>query len=138
MVSSMPPRAMTSPGQCSLAGYRQVVAIHQQIGDDPATLGIAISGTNNPAGSGLGPDPRLDPISGEVIVVDVEGMRCPDCPLALSTSLLFLPGVQRVMVDFDACEARVTIDPPNSISPDMLVAAIERSGFSATLRDENE
>ncbi|MEE9534341.1 MAG: heavy metal-associated domain-containing protein [Acidimicrobiia bacterium] len=124
-------------GQCSLAGYRKIVAIHQQIGDDPSSLGIAIWGTNNPADSPLGRDPRLGPISGEVIVLDVEGMRCPDCPSNISGSLLFLPGVQRVMVDFDAREAHVTIDPPNSISPEMLIAAIERSGFSATLRDEN-
>ena len=124
-------------GQCSLAGYRQVVAIHEQIADDPSRLGILISGTNNPADSRLGPDPWLGPISGEVIVLDVEGMRCPDCPLNISMSLMFLPGVERVMVDFDARIARVTIDPPNSISPEMLIAAIERSGFSATLRDEN-
>ena len=71
-------------------------------------------------------------------MLDIEGMRCPDCPSKLAMSVLYLPGVQRVMVDFDAREARVTIDPPNSISPDMLVAAIGRSGFSATLRDENE
>ncbi len=41
------------------------------------------------------------------------------------------------MVDFDAREARATIDPPNSINPERLIAAIEQSGFSATLRDEN-
>ncbi len=125
-------------GQCSLAGYRQIVAIHQQIGDDPPTLGLAIMGTNNPADSPLPPDPRLGPIGGEVIVLDVEGMRCPDCPTKLAMSLLFLPGVERVMVDFDAREARVTIDPPNSISPEMLIASIERSGFSALRRAADE
>ena len=126
-------------GQCSLAGYRQIVAIHQQIGDDPSRLGIAIAGTNNPTDSPipLDSDPRLGPISGEVVVLDVQGMRCPDCPSKLAMSVLFLPGVERVMVDFDAREAHVTIDPPNSISPEMLIAAIELSGFSATLRDEN-
>ncbi len=93
-------------------------------------------GTNNPADSPLGPDPRLGPISGEVIVLHVEGMRCPDCPSKLAMSLLFLPGVERVMVDFDAREVRVTVDPPNSISPDVLIATIERAAFSATLRDE--
>jgi len=51
--------------------------------------------------------------------------------------MLFLPGVQRVQVDFDAGEARVTIDPPNRTSPETLIAAIEQSGFSAALRDEN-
>lgn len=121
-------------GQCSLAGYRRIVAIHQQIGDDPSTPGFAIKGTNNPANFPLRPDPLLGPISGEVIELDVEGMRCPDCPTKLAMSLLLLPGVERVMVDFDAREARVTIDPPNSISPQMLIAAIEQSGFSATLR----
>ena len=124
-------------GQCSLAGYRHIVAIHQQIGNDPSRPGFAIAGTNNAADSRFGDDPRLGAISGEVIVLNVEGMRCPDCPLALSTSLLFLPGVQQVRVDFDARQASVTIDPPNSISPEMLIAAAERSGFSATLRGEN-
>ncbi len=52
-------------------------------------------------------------------------------------SVLFLPGVERVMVDFDPGEARVTIDPPNSISPETLIASIEQSGFSATLHEEN-
>ncbi len=124
-------------GQCSLAGYRQIVAIRQQIGEDPSTLGVAIMGTNNPADSPLGPDPWLDAISGEVIVLHVRGMRCPDCPSKLAMSLLFLAGVERVMVDFDAREARVTIDPPNSVSSETLIASIEQSGFSATLRDEN-
>ena len=94
-------------------------------------------GTNNPADSPLGPDPWLDAISGEEIVLDVQGMRCPDCPSKVAMSLLFLAGVERVMVDFDLGEARVTIDPPNSVSPETLIASIERSGFSATLRDEN-
>ncbi len=79
----------------------------------------------------------LDPISGQEIVLDVQGMCCPDCPSKLALSVLFLPGVERVMVDFDPGEARVTIDPPNSVSPETLIASIEQSGFSATLRDEN-
>ncbi|MCH8006992.1 MAG: heavy-metal-associated domain-containing protein [Planctomycetes bacterium] len=124
-------------GQCSIAGFRQIVAIPQQIGDDPSALGFLIAGTNNPADSPLDLDPRLGPISGEVIVLDVEGMRCPDCPSKLAMSVLYLPGVERVTIDFDAAEARVTIDPTNSTSPEMLIAAIEQSGFSATLRNEN-
>ncbi|MEE9131884.1 MAG: heavy metal-associated domain-containing protein [Phycisphaerales bacterium] len=70
-------------------------------------------------------------------MLDIEGMRCPGCPSELAGSVMYLPGVERVTVDFDAREARVTIDPPNSTSPEMLIAAIEQSGFSATLRDEN-
>ena len=64
-------------------------------------------------------------------------MRCPNCPSKLAMSILLLPGVKRVLVDFDAREARATIDPPNSTKPEMLIAAIEQSGFSATLRHEN-
>ncbi len=123
-------------GQCSVAGFQHIVAIPQQIGDDPSALGFLIAGTNQ-GNSPLGSDPRLDPISGQVIVLDVQGMRCPDCPSKLAMSVLFLPGVKRVMVDFNPGEARVTIDPPNSISPETLIASIEQSGFSATLRDEN-
>ena len=126
-------------GQCSLAGYRQIVAMRQQIGDDPAVLGFSIAGTNNPIDSPI-PfdfDPRLRAIRGEVIVLDVEGMRCPDCPTKLALSVLYLEGVQLVMVDFDTGEAHVTIDPPNSISQETLIAAIEQSGFSATLHDKN-
>ncbi len=126
-------------GQCSLGGFRQIVAVRQQIGDDPSVLGVGIAGTNDPIDSPipLDFDPRLGTISGEVIVLDVEGLRCPDCPSKLALSMLYLPGVQRVTVDFDVHEARVTIDPPNSISPEMLIAAVEQSGFSATLRNEN-
>ncbi len=124
-------------GQCSIAGFRHIVAVRQQVGDDPSALGFLIAGTNNQGNSPLGSDPRLDPISGQVIVLDVQGMCCPDCPSKLAMSVLFLPGVERVMVDFDPGQARVTIDPPNSISPETLIASIEQSGFSATLRDEN-
>jgi copper chaperone CopZ len=69
-----------------------------------------------------------------VIALDIKGMRCPDCAQKLSMSLLFLSGsdARRVVVDFDAGKARVTIDPPNSISPEMLIESIERCGFSAT------
>ncbi len=125
-------------GQCSLGGFRQIVAVRQQIGDDPSALGVGIVGTNNPIDSPIPIefDPRLGIISGDVIVFDVQGMRCPDCPSKLALSMLYLPGVKRVLVDFDEREARVTIDPPNSTSPETLIAAIEQSGFSATLRDE--
>ena len=85
----------------------------------------------------MGRDPRLGPISGEVIVLDVQGMRCPDCPSKLALSMLFLPGVKRVSVDFDAREASVTIDSSSSTSPEMLIAAIEQFGFSATVREAN-
>ena len=126
-------------GQCSLAGYRQIVAIRQQIGNDPATLGFAIAGTNDPVNSPIpvDTDPLLGVISGEVIVLDVEGMHCPDCPTKLAASVLYLPGVRRVMVDFDLREAHVTIDPPKSTNYEALIAAIKQSGFSATLRDVN-
>ncbi len=124
-------------GQCSIAGFRNIVAIRQQIGDDPAALGFLVSGTNNQGNFPLGSDPRLDPISGQVIVLDVQGMCCPDCPSKLALSVLYLAGVERVMVDFDLGEARVTIDPPNSVSPETLIASIQQSGFSATLSDEN-
>ncbi|MCH7700154.1 MAG: heavy-metal-associated domain-containing protein [Planctomycetes bacterium] len=125
-----------SLGQCTLAGYRKIVATRQQIPGFPGAVGFGISGTNNPAVSLLDLDPRLGPISGEVIVLDIEGMRCPDCPTKLALSVLYLPGVERVMVDFDASEARVAIDPASSVKPKVLIAAIEQSGFSATRRGE--
>ncbi len=123
-------------GQCSIAGFRHIVAMREQIGDDPAAMGFLVAGSNT-IDSPMGRDPRLGPISGDVIVLDVQGMRCPDCPSKLALAMLYLPGVKRVLVDFDEREASVTIDPPNSTSPETLIAAIERSGFSATLRDEN-
>ncbi len=125
-----------SLGQCTLAGYRKIVATRQQIPGYPAAVGFGISGTNNPAVSVLDLDPRLGPISGKVIVLDIEGMRCPDCPTKLAVSVLYLPGVERVMVDFDASEARVAIDPASSVKPEVLIEAIEQSGFSATRRGE--
>ena len=70
-------------------------------------------------------------------MLDIEGMHCPDCPTKLALSVLYLDGVQLVMVDFDVSEAHVTIDPSIRTSPETLIAAIEQSGFSATLRDED-
>lgn len=122
-------------GQCSLAGYRRIVAIPQLIDGDPPVLGFAISGTNNVDNAALLGDPLLRDIRGEVIVLDVEGMQCPDCPTRIVGSVLVQPGVKRVMVDYDAQEVQVTIDPPNSISREALVAAIEQSGFTATIRE---
>ena len=122
-------------GQCSLGGFRHIVAVRQQTGADPSGMGFLVGGTNNQDTSALGSDPRLDTISGQVIVLDIQGMCCPDCPTKLAMSVLYLPGVQRVVVDFDQGQARVTIDPPNSIRPEELIALIEQSGFSATLRD---
>ena len=119
-------------GQCATGGFRYIVAIQQQFGDDPSARGVHISGTNNPDGMPLGAAPQAGPLSGEVVVLSVTGMRCPDCPSKLAMSLLFLPGVKRVSVDFDGQEARVTIDPPKSTSPKTLIAAIGQSGFSAT------
>ena len=124
-------------GQCSLGGFRRIVAVHGPIGDDRSVVGFSIAGTNNPGDSPFDSDPRLGPINGEVIVLDVEGMRCPNCPSKLALSVMLLPGVKRVMVDFDAREARATIDPPKSTSPEVMIAAIKRSGFSATLQVEH-
>ena len=80
--------------------------------------------------------PGTGPISGEVIVLDIEGMRCPDCARNLSLSFMLFSGVKRAMVDFNASEAHVTIDPPNSVRPEMLIESIERSGFSASMDDQ--
>ena len=71
------------------------------------------------------------------IVLDVECVRCPDCPSKFAMLLLFMPGVQRVMVEFDAREASVTIDSPININSEMLIVAIARSGVSAALCDNN-
>jgi len=125
-----------SLGQCTLAGYRKIVATRQQIPGIPAAVGVGISGTNDPTVSLLDLDPRLGAINGEILAFDIKGMRCPDCPTKLALSVLYHPGVEWVMVDFDASEARVAIDPAGSVKPKVLIAAIEQSGFSATRRSE--
>ena len=70
-----------------------------------------------------------------VVVLDVAGMTCPDCPFNAAMGALFLEGVERIEVDFDAKRACVVVNPPGTVSDKQLIAAIRQRGYEASLID---
>ncbi len=79
--------AVTQCDECAKAG-----TLSQRI---PAGSRQSVfTSSKQPPGSDT---PRNGPISGEVIVLDIEGMRCPDCARKLSMSFMFFTGVKRAL-----------------------------------------
>ena len=76
----------------------------------------------------------MDTKSG-VVVLDVAGMTCPDCPFTAAVGVLVLDGVERIEVDLDAGRACVVVDPPGAVSHEQLIATVRQSGYDATVVD---
>ena len=66
-----------------------------------------------------------------VVVLDVAGMTCPDCPFSVAMGMFFLEGVNRVEVDADTKRACVVIDPQGTVNDKHLIAAIRQRGYEA-------
>ena len=70
--------------------------------------------------------------AGEPILVDVTGMTCAACAARIEKVLGRLPGVERATVNL-ALETAEIAAP--GVETTALVAAIERAGFGAQVRD---
>ena len=61
----------------------------------------------------------------------IEGMGCDGCVGAVRQALEAVPGVVRADVDLDRATAAVATSAP--VDPSVLVAAVDRAGYGATV-----
>ena len=83
-------------------------------------------------------------IDGEAAAVDdavvskvnltVDGMTCGGCAVTVEQALLKVPGVIAVSVSYEEGRAVVTLDSANPASTNNLIAAVNWTGYTATLR----
>ncbi len=118
--------ASGSIGQCSRAGWRYLV-LSKSAGEGGAMMYRAEGRPARPATATC-----METKPG-VVVLDVAGMSCPDCPFTLAGGVLFLDGVERVEVDADAKRACVVVDPPGTVSPEQLIECIRQRGYEASV-----
>ena len=109
-------------GQCRLAGWHRVVARRAPPDSGERTGQFTIGGY-----SGAEAPPEVDRDS--VIGLGVEGMRCRDCPLVVSLTMLMVPGVMEVEVDYDRRRARVTCDEGAPDPTEAICVALEAAGY---------
>ncbi len=115
-----------SIGQCSLAGWRHLVAIEPPPAGDDRGQQVWV------AGGASAPDlPDRSEAGGEVVHLEIGAMNCPDCLLQVAAGLLALEQVHRVEVDFDPGRARVFVRPPGSVSRERLIGAVFEQGYEA-------
>lgn len=68
----------------------------------------------------------------KTIVLDLQNMTCPVCPITVKRSLEQIPGVEKVTVDFDSKSAVVKFDPDKA-APVALVKATTKAGYPSTI-----
>ena len=110
-------------GQCSLAGWRYLVAVKPDFGDGNRIM--MAGGVTRPI---LPDEPE---VAGREIVLALSGMACPDCSAMVVAGMFALGHVQRVDIDFDAGRARVIVDPPDAVTDEQLIEAVTAQGVEA-------
>ncbi len=121
--------ASGSIGQCSRAGTRYLVL------RKPPGAGDARMSFRSEAHTVRPETGTCMATKNGVVVLDVAGMTCPDCPFTAAMGMFFLQGVNRVEVDAGAKLACVVTDPPGTVSAKQLIAAIQQRGYEATVVD---
>lgn len=71
------------------------------------------------------------------VVLSVPDMSCPMCPITVRRALNGVDGVHEAEADLDTQQARAVFDPART-DPEALIAAIENTGFSATLQGKRD
>lgn len=71
------------------------------------------------------------------VVLSVPDMSCPMCPITVRRALNGVDGVHEAEADLDTKQARAVFDPART-DHEALIAAIEESGFSATLQGQRD
>ena len=66
----------------------------------------------------------------QTVVLEVSGMVCPACPVAVRKALQRLPGVLEANADLATKRAEAKYDPDKT-SPEALVKAVSNAGFGA-------
>ncbi len=65
------------------------------------------------------------------ILLEIKGMTCSLCTLAVKKSLSAVEGVENVAVSYKEKTARLTA--PDSVSDTVLVEAVRKAGYQATV-----
>jgi copper chaperone CopZ len=115
-------------GQCSRAGWRYLV-MTKLTGEDGTMMYRVMGGPARPETATC-----METKNG-VVVLDIAGMTCPDCPFTAAVDVLSLDGVERVEVDYDAKRACVVVEPPGTVSHEQLIACIRQRGYEASVVD---
>ena len=69
----------------------------------------------------------------KTVTLEVLGMNCAACPIAVKKALKKVPGVSNVKVDYKSGIAEVNFDP-NITSPDELAQAVTTAGYPTTVK----
>src|SRR5438445_11423825 len=69
----------------------------------------------------------------KTVALAVKGWTCGSCAVSTRIALKKLEGVQEVKTDHEKAEAVVTYDD-SKVTPQLLVQAVERIGYSATVK----
>jgi copper chaperone CopZ len=67
-----------------------------------------------------------------VVTLGVTGMSCSACAVSIEKELRAVPGVSSAQVDFEKAKATVRLSTSHP-DPQVLVAAVEKAGYHATL-----
>lgn len=67
------------------------------------------------------------------VVLSMPDMSCPICPITVRRALNGVDGVYEAEADLETKQARAVFDPART-DPEALIAAIENTGFSATVK----
>lgn len=67
------------------------------------------------------------------VVLDVPGMNCALCPVAVKKALERVPGVVAASADLASKTAQATIEPGRT-NADALAKAVSHAGYPATVR----
>lgn len=68
------------------------------------------------------------------VTLDVTGMTCSACAVSIEKELRAVPGVANAHVDYEKAEARIQL-MGSATDPQLLVAAVEKAGYHATVAD---
>ena len=69
----------------------------------------------------------------QTTLLEVQNMTCAVCPITVKKSLLAVPGVSDVAIDFASKTARVTFDPGKA-KPADLTTATAHAGYPSTVQ----
>lgn len=69
----------------------------------------------------------------KTVVLDVQNMTCPVCPITVKKSLEKVPGVIATKIDFDHKTATISFDPDKT-TDSALTQSTGNAGFPSTLQ----
>lgn len=76
-------------------------------------------------------------VPASVVTLDVTGMSCSACAVSIEKELRAVPGVSNAQVDFEKAKATVRLSTSHP-DPQVLLAAVEKAGYHATLSPQTE